>query len=279
MLHWKWIGVAMYPGQSIENLDHYGCWTGTAQLDTDGTPTILYTGVRSKLEKETQLIATASDSNITSWVKSLQNPVLERPPREYFFPNQISGFRDPTFWFDNEYNFWRLFIGSGLKNLGGMVLQYESSSLYGPWNFTKPLLFGNATNHGDMWECPDFFPLSSVDGTVSKWVLLFGDDSKQKNYYFIGEFDKSKQIFIPSPQFAHPTILDAGNFYACKTALDKNGNRFLYGWSPEDRSVSEYSAAGWAGIQTIPRRLVLANDAATLLFYPLPLDSLGYAVD
>jgi len=278
MIRWSWKGMALNPGSSELDPDHTGCWTGSAAIDITGSnlPTILYTGVRTGDYIESQMIAVAADESISSWTRLPNvNPVIPRPPD---LPGTVSGFRDPSFWYDDSISKWRLIIGSGVENQGGYVLTYTADQLTGPWNYLNPLLESNTTEyHGDMWECPDFFQLPTLSGHTSRWVLIFGDDQAQKNYYMIGDFDQTANRFIPDPMFAEKgRILDAGNYYAAKTMLDSHtGNRVLWGWSPEARSVDAYSAAGWAGIQTIPRILHLSDDGTSLVFQtPHALDTL-----
>ena len=45
LVHWKHEPIAINPTKG--GTDASGCWSGTTVLDTDGTPTMIYTGVRS----------------------------------------------------------------------------------------------------------------------------------------------------------------------------------------------------------------------------------------
>lgn len=45
LIHWKHEPIAINPTKG--GTDASGCWSGTTVLDTDGTPTMIYTGVRS----------------------------------------------------------------------------------------------------------------------------------------------------------------------------------------------------------------------------------------
>ncbi len=60
-------------------------------------------------------------------------------------------------------------------------------------------------------------------------------------------------------------ILDYGAYYAQKTQLDAQGNRILWGWIPETRPESEFSAAGWAGCMALPRVLSLGSSGDVLM--------------
>ena len=50
LVHWEHLPPALLP--SPGGLDADGCFSGCAVLDTDGTPTILYTGVRLRSNPE-----------------------------------------------------------------------------------------------------------------------------------------------------------------------------------------------------------------------------------
>src|SRR6202011_2233250 len=110
---------------------------------------------------------------------------------------------------------------------------------------------GDATNpvdSGDMWECPDLFPLGN------KHVLIYSTQGKV--FWKTGELDPNELIFHEQQS----GLLDHGSFYAPKTQLDKSGNRILWGWIPETRPVEEYRASGWAGLMSLPRILTLGEN-------------------
>ncbi|MCD6399887.1 hypothetical protein J7L85_03760, partial [candidate division WOR-3 bacterium] len=43
LVHWEHLPIALSPTSGAGDQD--GCWTGSAALDDEGTPTVLYTGV------------------------------------------------------------------------------------------------------------------------------------------------------------------------------------------------------------------------------------------
>jgi beta-fructofuranosidase len=103
-----------------------------------------------------------------------------------------------------------------------------------------------------MWECPDFFPLGD------KHVLIHSTEGK--TIWQIGTLDRAAMLFHAESE----GLLDHGAYYAPKTQLDAAGNRILWGWIQETRPQSEYSAAGWAGMMSLPRRLSIANGALAM---------------
>src|SRR5262249_53370958 len=163
---------------------------------------------------------------------------------------ELTGFRDPFLW--RQGGDWLLGVGSGVRKKGGRVLLYRSKDLR-EWKYLHPLASGqwtgrenvNLVDSGEMWECPDFFPLGS------KHVLLYSTAGKV--VWEVGELDPKELLFHPQ----RSGVLDHGAYYAQKTQIDAKGQRILWGWIPERRPEAEFSAAGWAGCMALPRLLTL----------------------
>jgi beta-fructofuranosidase len=256
MIHWRHLPVALAPTPGGD--DSEGCFTGSA-VDDRGTATFLYTGVKTvdpKLAtlrdghnnfREVQCLATSSDPQLLTWKKHLQ-PVIQPPDGP-----TLAGFRDPFLL--RQGNDWLLGVASGHFKKGGCVLLYRSKDLR-TWEALHELASGhwtekpntNPVDSGEMWECPDFFPLGK------KHVLLYSTAAQV--LWESGEFD-TVELKFHSEKIG---ILDYGAYYAQKTQLDANGNRILWGWIPEKRPDSELMAAGWAGCMALPRVLSLDAD-------------------
>ena len=256
MIHWRHLPAALAPTPAWDDAD--GCFTGSA-VDDHGTATILYTGVKTVPPdqatlrdgthnfREVQCLATSSDPQLLTWNKWKQ-PVIQ-PPTE----PRLTGFRDPFLWREGES--WLLGVGSGLSKQGGRVLLYRSRDLR-QWEYLHPLASGqwtgkesvNPVDSGEMWECPDFFPLGK------KHVLLYSTAGQV--IWESGQFDRKELVFHSERR----GLLDHGAYYAQKTQLDTKGNRILWGWIPETRPEAEFSAAGWAGCMALPRVLSLDSD-------------------
>ena len=253
MLHWRHAPVAIAP--TPKGWDRDGVFSGCIVVDR-GTPTAIYTGVlppRSPEEatlrdgshvwREVQCLAVAEDNELRRW-KKLDDPVIAAPPAGL----EVTGFRDPAVWREGES--WMMALGSGIRNRGGAVLLYRSRDLR-RWEYLHPLLTGekregknvNPVDRGDMWECPDFFPLGD------KHVLLISTAGKV--WWKSGKY--REQRFHPEQE----GVVDWGAYYAARTMPDKQGRRILWGWIPETRPEAEYRAAGWAGAMSLPRVLSL----------------------
>jgi beta-fructofuranosidase len=253
MLHWRHEPVAIAP--TAGGWDRDGVFSGCMVVDKN-RPAAIYTGVLppsacgpATLDdgvhqwREVQCLATAEDEELRRW-KKLPDPVIAVPPKGL----QVSGFRDPAVWREGER--WMLALGSGFRDGGGAVLLYGSNNLR-DWEYLHPLLTGekkesksvNPVDDGNMWECPDFFPLGN------KHVLLISTAGKV--WWKSGSYRAQK--FHPEQE----GVVDWGAYYAGRTMLDKQGRRVLWGWIPETRPEAEHRAAGWAGAMALPRILSL----------------------
>ena len=243
MIHWKHEGIALSPTPGSPDRD--GVFSGSAVLD-EGKPTVIYTAVAppampdeatlrdgAHTWRETQCLAVAQDDELRNW-KKLPEPVIAAPPAGL----AVTGFRDPCLW--REGKLWMLILGSGVAQRGGSILLYSAPDLR-HWSYLHPLIDGttsdiksvNPVDSGDMWECPDFFPLGN------KHVLLISTVGKVR--WKVGTY--ANQRFTPEKE----GVVDWGSYYAAKTMLDAKGNRILWGWIPETRPDAELIAAGWAG--------------------------------
>ncbi|HET8546544.1 MAG TPA: glycoside hydrolase family 32 protein [Bryobacteraceae bacterium] len=241
MVHWRHMPIALAPVKG--GPDKNGVWSGCAVVN-GGTPTVLYTATMP----ETQCLATSHTSDLSVWRRHEQNPVLAKRPDGL----ELTGFRDPCVW--QEDGTWYMALGSGFKAVGGAVLLYRSPDLV-DWTYMHPLFEGrldpNATAsnpavRGEMWECPSFFALGdkhvlfvSTQGGTPYWIGTY------KDFRFTPEYD------------GH---LDTGSYYAAITQLDAQGRRILWGWIRERRSGRAQRAAGWSGVLSLPRVLVLRRD-------------------
>jgi beta-fructofuranosidase len=256
MIRWQHEPIAISPTPGGPDRD--GVFSGSAVLD-DGKPTVIYTAVAPPASdgeatlrdgahtwRETQCLAVAQDDDLRTW-KKLPEPIIAAPPAGL----AVTGFRDPCLW--REGNSWMLTLGAGVRGKGGMVLLYTSSDLR-HWTYLHPLVEGtssdarkiNPVDTGDMWECPDFFPLGN------KHVLLISTMGKVR--WKVGTY--ADQRFTPEKE----GVVDWGAYYAAKTMLDANGNRILWGWITESRPDADLIAAGWAGAMSLPRTLSLNSE-------------------
>ncbi|KAL2348136.1 hypothetical protein Fmac_002136 [Flemingia macrophylla] len=273
LIHWLHLPLAMVADQWY---DKNGVWTGSATILPDGQVIMLYTGSTNESVQVQNLAypADPSDSLLVDWIKYPSNPVLFPPPGI-----GAKDFRDPTTAWLTSQGKWRITIGSKL-NKTGIALVYDTID-FKTYERVEGLL--HAVPGTGMWECVDFFPVSSksengLDNSISgenvKHVVKVSLDDDKHDYYSLGTYDEKNVKFTPDDIKNDVGIglrYDYGIFYASKTFYDQNkGRRVLWGWIGE--SDSEYAdvAKGWASVQGIPRTVTLdKKTGSNLLQWPV----------
>ncbi|MGG1398048.1 glycoside hydrolase family 32 protein [Bacillus salipaludis] len=245
LVHWEHLPVAMAPSEPYDSgeVPGCGCFSGSAVIDGEEL-VLIYTGhVDNKEPMQVQCIATSE--NGIQFEKYPQNPVIDDYPVD-----GSPDFRDPKVWKHHEQ--WYMVVGSK-KNGKGKALLYVSTNLTS-WEYVGVAAESDGTQ-GDMWECPDLFPLEH------KHVLLvspmYGKQNEQP-FYVIGEMNYDNGVF--TQQISR--TLDYGfDFYAPQTLLDDKGRRIMIGWMEKWLTKMPSQEHGWAGAMTIPRELVLDGGA------------------
>jgi beta-fructofuranosidase len=236
LVHWVHQPIALAPTPGGPDKD--GVWSGCA-VNRDGVPTLVYTGVRP----EVQCLASSDDEMIV-WRKSPCNPVIAGPPEGL----EVTGFRDPCVW--REGDGWYMALGSGIRGRGGAILLYRSPDLE-RWEYLGLLCEGKIEETGHNWECPNFLPLGD------RHLLLFSPEPFRQAHYFTGRYADHR--FTPQQ---HGLLDHGGLYYAPQAFIDESGRRICLGWLLEGRNQEATLAAGWAGVQSLPRELSLAADGS-----------------
>lgn len=244
LVHWEHLPIALAPEPGGPDQD--GCWSGVI-VNNAGQPTAIYTGVHP----QTVCVAFGSP-DLRSWQKAPQNPVLAAPVGD-----GVLGFRDPCVW--QEDGSWRMVVGFGTAEAGGIALLYQSKDLI-RWESLGALCSSQQAPaagpwQADMWECPDFFALGGSH------VLVVSELDEQQGrpvgvVALVGQYAASRF----QPQLASP--LDHGDavFYAPQSFCDEQGRRIQFGWLREQRSEADLRTQGWAGVMSLPRELFLTQD-------------------
>ena len=115
----------------------------------------------------------------------------------------------------------------------------------------------NPCDTGEMWECPDFFPLDKTH------YLHYSTENKV--IWTTGDYDAQAHTYTPQRE----GVLDHGAYYAPKSFLAPDGRRILWGWIRETRPEAEYAAAGWSGCMSLPRVLTMGAQGQ-LEMHPAP---------
>ncbi|MEK4298612.1 glycoside hydrolase family 32 protein [Oceanobacillus sp. FSL W8-0428] len=244
LVHWNHEPVALAPSEAYEydeTKSEMGCFSGSAVMNGD-VMTLFYTGhLEGKENKEVQAIATSTDG--IHFTKHPANPVISESPE-----GLSNEFRDPKVWKHGE--FWYMVVGTAIDKDGAIVL-YKSSNLT-EWEYVGIAAKSDGTQ-GDMWECPDLFPLGN------KYVLITSPMNMDngKSTVMTGSMDYEKGIFTPESQ----REIDYGiDFYAAQTFEDEKGRRILISWMDFPFTEFPSKADKWSGAMTIPRELTLGED-------------------
>ncbi|XP_057534914.1 beta-fructofuranosidase, insoluble isoenzyme 1-like [Amaranthus tricolor] len=271
LINWEALEPAIYMSDPF---DIKGAWSGSATILPGDRPVLLYTGDTATHEQVQNIAipANLSDPYLRKWIKPDYNPIIT-PSSDM----NVSSFRDPTtaWW---AHGHWKILVG-GRRKLRGMAYLYRSKD-FKTWIKAKHPLH-SARNTG-MWECPDFFPVSTrgkngLDTSQMsqnvKHVLKVSLDVTRFEYYTIGRYDPNKDRYYPdkgSVDGWSGLRYDYGNFYASKSFYDsEKGRRILWGWSNESWSPAVSAKNGWAGIQAIPRSLWLDPSGVQLRQWPV----------
>lgn len=257
LVHWTHLPIALAPTPGGPDAD--GCWSGCF-VNNNGTPTLIYTGVRRTTDAYIQrpCLATSTDDLIT-WEKYAQNPIIEESPPGL----DVLGFRDHCVWRENDV--WYQIIGTGITDVGGAALLYRSNDLI-VWDYVQPLYIGDHRKRdpfwtGHIWECPDLFPLGDKQVLV---VSVWGDRQLHYCVFYVGGV--ADHAFTPE----HVRRLDPGpSFYAPQSMQDAAGRRIMWGWLREGRDIDAQRVAGWSGVMSLPRVLQLRSDG-TVGLTPAP---------
>ncbi len=250
LVRWRELPVAIAP--TPDSPDQGGIFSG-CMVDNDGTPVAVYTGVNDDYTAQTQCLALGND-DLTEWRKHPRNPVVGDAPAHL---SQTRDFRDPFVW--REGGSWHMTLSSHIAGVGGAVLLYRSADLV-DWEYLHPLYVGERARNGRNFECANFFRLGE------KWVLIISvqwDQAPSNTIYLVGRLEEGR--FIPESE----GVYDTGYSYASLMHADESGRPLIYSWIREGRGVDQQRAAGWSGVQAIPRVLSL-DSQNRLLSQPVP---------
>ena len=283
LVNWTQLPTALHPDEhgQIYSGSVVVDWKNSSGLGTaDGLPPLvaIYTYHHADREKggrgdhQTQALAFSNDRGRT-WTKFEGNPVLGNEKNQ-------ADFRDPKV-------FWHKATSKWIKALAvGDHVGFFASMDLKEWAFLSAFGEGLHTA-GNVWECPDLFPLTAPDGG-EKWVLIVsvnpgGPQGGSGTQYFIGDFDGTE--FTLDTEFSKllerfgTMWLDwGGDNYAGVTWSDipeADGRRLFIGWMSNWLYAQTKPSSGWRGAMTTPRELSLARAGGAVLLAAKPVQELA----
>lgn len=260
LVHWEHLPVA------LSEEDGVMVFSGCAVVDHanssgfgDGlTPPLvaIYTG-HSETE-QTQNIAYSRDLGRT-WTKYSDNPVIAIGSREH---------RDPKVVWHAPSRQWIMVTVLADRHqvrFDGSpdLIHWEHLSDFGP--------FGAADG---VWECPDLFPLvveGHPDETV--WVLKVDVCRTVGAQVVFGDFDGARFSVRPGTEVQR---VDHGvDFYAAQSWSDTpDGRRIWLAWMSNWHYGNATPSAGWRGVFSVPREVVLRETPVGLRLAQRPITEL-----
>ncbi|MDE5729611.1 MAG: GH32 C-terminal domain-containing protein [Clostridia bacterium] len=203
MIHWEYVKDAVVP---TEGICPEGVWTGGACIGPDGTPWLAITAGTNKVgvDGSGQNVAFAHAANpddpyLTDWI--VEDKVAITQPAGGV-QGERDQFRDPFVWYDD--GIYYMMVSTSIPGRGGSANVYTSTDMR-EWEYKGYLFdcdYECVPEQGAHWECVVMLPISTKDGTQTKYILF---DCPQYTvdgyvvdcYYWIGTFDKATCKFIP----------------------------------------------------------------------------------
>ncbi|WP_408009095.1 glycoside hydrolase family 32 protein [Pseudalkalibacillus sp. A8] len=255
LVNWEHLPIALAPSEyyDIGTIDDHGCFSGSA-IEKDDELYLFYTGHSIEREPmQVQCVAKSRDG--IHFVKEAKNPVIDHFPKD-----GSKDFRDPKVWQCGS----QYYIVVGSKKDGkGKALLYQSSNLI-EWDYRGVVAESNG-EQGDMWECPDLFPLGKEHALILS--PMYGEKN-EKPIIIFGEMDYNVAKFYQERSM----LLDYGHdFYAPQTLKDDKGRRIMMGWMDMWFSKRPSENDGWVGAMTIPRELTYNQNG---IFVQQPVEEL-----
>lgn len=285
LLRWEYDQAVLAPD---EPFDCHGAYSGSAVVH-DGKISMLYTGnvklpnadgafdyVDTGREANTILVETADGTHFGP--KRLVMTNADYPA------DLTCHVRDPKVWRDGER--WLMVqgarrhvddparVGAAARSHGagaafdaGEALVFSSPDLVN-WKLENRLV--SRERLGFMWECPDYFELTSPSGARTAKLLVInpqgleGGDWERRNAHQCGYLPLEGDV-TGSYELGELALWDAGfDYYATQSFEAADGRRILVAWMSVPDEVGYGNdptvAEGWQNCLSLPREVWLSED-------------------
>ena len=287
MVHWIEVKDAVVPTPGI---CPEGVWTGGSVIGPDGTPWLIITAGTNQSTWTGQNIAFAhcvdpDDPYLTDWVVE-DKVTITQPAGDVM--GEREQFRDPFVWCDD--GMYYMLVSTSIPGKGGSANVFTSKNMR-DWTYHGYLYecpFDQYPIQGAHWECVVMFPITTKDGSKTKWILF---DCPQYDYephpnvdclYWVGQFDKISCKFIPDDH--RPRLFDFGDGiytgqtgFCYRTEADmaagkayEEGRTILIGLAQgKSAGTAQNIDAGWAHSLAMPVELHLADNGYDVIREPI----------
>ena len=305
MVHWIYVKDAVAPQ---EPACPEGVWTGGSVIGPDGVPWLTITaGTNYAGWKETSRFSHQSvcyahpvdpdDPYLTDWTVEEVNTLVQ--PSDWS-QGKIEEFRDPFVWYDEPYYY--MMVSTSVaddwdQSHGGSTNMFRSTDMRN-WEymgFTFEVSYQDYPEQGKHWECCILLPISTKDGSVTKYIFM---DSPQytvqgyvvDTYYWIGTFNKDTCRFIPDDP--KPRLFDYGKgIYTGQTGFCyltdeerevgitnyEDGHSVIISLAQgKSAGTDQNKIAGWAHNLAFPVEIYLADNLVDVIREPVEAVSTLY---
>ena len=292
MIHWEYVKDAVVPTAGI---CPEGIWTGGACIGPDGTPWLAITAGTNLYGNPNhggQNVAFAhaadpDDPYLTDWV--VEDKLVITQPNDNT-QGEREQFRDPFVWYDDGTYYMMVSTSIPAHDKGGSAVVYTSKDMR-EWEHRGYLYecdYIRYPEQGAHWECVVMLPISTKDGSQTKYILFdcpqyTVDGYTVECYYWIGTFDKETCRFIADDD--QPKLFDLGrgvytgqNGFCFLTEEDiaagktryEDGRTIIYAIAQgKDAGTAQNYTAGWAHNFAIPLELWLSDDGKEVIREPI----------
>ena len=290
MIHWEYVKDAVVPTAGI---CPEGIWTGGACIGPDGTPWLVITAgtnLYGNANHGGQNVAFAhaadpTDPYLSEWI--VEDKLVITQPNDNT-QGEREQFRDPFVWYDD--GTYYMMVSTSIPDAGGSAVIYTSENMR-EWEHRGYLYqcdLGLYPEQGAHWECVVMLPISTKDGSQTKYILFdcpqyTVDGYTVECYYWIGTFDKENCRFIADDD--KPRLFDLGrgvytgqngfcylteeDIAAGKTSYE-DGRTILYAIAQgKDAGTAQNYTAGWAHNYAMPLELWLSDDGKDVIREPI----------
>jgi len=251
LLSWTELPIAILPSDEEDAPDHAACWTGSV-IEHNGTFHMYYTGGKFAKPLFMQSICHATSSDLVSWQKDEQNPIITPDPSWY----EDGDWRDPfVYWNERDRRFEMLIAA---RNKNGWLprrgcLAVATSFDLKDWSVKSPVWEPYVTH---VLECPERFRIGSQE------YLAYSTYSEDNVTHY--------RLIDGEGRFHSPGSNDAidGRFYYAAKGLYDGKDRITFGWIPEVTGMKDEGQVMWAGDLGIPHVLKARKDGSLKVYYP-----------
>lgn len=305
MIHWIYVKDAVAPQKDA---CPEGAWTGGSVIGPDGVPWLTITAGTTYADYEEssrfshQSVCYAhpvnpDDPYLTDWTVEDVNILVQ--PSDHS-QGKIEEFRDPFIWYDAPYYY--MMVSTSVaddwdQSHGGSTNMFRSTDMRN-WEykgFTFEVSYHDYPEQGKHWECCIMLPISTEDGSVTKYIFM---DSPQytvdgyvvDTYYWIGTFNKDTCRFIPDDP--RPRLFDHGKgIYTGQTGFCyitdeereagvtnyEDGHSVIISLAQGKSAGTEQNkTAGWAHNLAMPVEIYLDNNLKDVIRRPVDAVSTLY---